>query len=79
MVKDAYTYPTRLTQPVAHLPLEDSLEVYAAASQQEKKEIRRAVAAKIASYYSLVEKGKKAAAEYRSSQPRIQKFFQDKP
>jgi hypothetical protein len=79
MTKDAYTYPTRLTQTVAHLPLEDSLDGYGAASQQEKKEIRRAVASKIQSYYSLVERGKKSNAEYRAVPPRIQKFFRDKP
>jgi hypothetical protein len=79
MTKDAYTYPTRLAQTIAHLPLEDSLDVYAAASQQEKKDIRRAVASKIAPYYSLVEKGKKSSADYKAVQPRIQKFFQDKP
>jgi hypothetical protein len=41
--------------------------------------LRRAVASKIASYYSLVEREKKSNAEYRAVQPRIQKFFQDKP
>jgi hypothetical protein len=70
--------PTRLSQTAAHLPLEDSLDVYAAASLQEKKEIRRAAASKIASYYSLVEHGKKSNAR-KAIKPRIQKFSQDKP
>jgi hypothetical protein len=79
LIQDAVKYKTRLGATVARLPLDDALDVYAAASQQEKKAIRQAVAMKISSYYSLVERGKKSSAEYKAIQPRIQKFFQDKP
>jgi hypothetical protein len=51
--------------------------VYAAASQR-KKEIRRAVASKIQSYYSLVERGKKSNAEYRAVQPRILNLLRER-
>ncbi len=79
MMKDAYLYPTRLTATAAHLPLEDSLDVYDAASQQEKKALRREVASKIQGYYTLVERGKKSMSEFRAIQPPVKKFFAEKP
>jgi hypothetical protein len=39
MLQDVYRYPTRLTATVARLPLEDSLDVYAAAANVEKESI----------------------------------------
>jgi hypothetical protein len=60
------------------LQLEDSLDVYAAAANQERKALRREIASKIESYY-LVERGKTSYGDYRAIAPRIQKFFADKP
>jgi hypothetical protein len=79
MISDAYKYPTRLAATIAHLPIDDALDVYSAASQQEKKQIRHAVLSKVQSYYDSVSKGKKPLGEYRALAPRIQKFFVDKP
>jgi hypothetical protein len=79
MVQDAYRYPTRLTATIAHLPLDDALDVYAAAGQQEKKQIRREIASKVQSYYLAVERGKKPYGDYEAMAPRIRKFFADKP
>jgi hypothetical protein len=79
MIEDAYKYPTRLAANIQHLPIDDALDVYAAASQQEKKQIRHAVLSKVQSYYNSVSQGKKPLGEYRALAPRIQKFFADKP
>jgi hypothetical protein len=53
--------------------------VYAAASNQEKKALRREIAQKVESYYKMVERGKKPYGDYKAIAPRIQKFFADKP
>ena len=37
MLRDSYKYPTRLMATVARLPLNDALDIYAGASNEEKK------------------------------------------
>ena len=59
-------YPTRLAANIQDLPIDDALDVYAAASQQEKKQVRHAVLSKIMSYYNSVSQGKKPLGEYRA-------------
>lgn len=70
MLRDAYKYPTRLMATVARLPLDDALDVYAAASNEEKKALRREIALKIQSCYQMVERGKKPYSEYKALAPR---------
>jgi hypothetical protein len=71
--------PLVLAATIIRLPLDDALDVHRAASNIEKKQIRRAVLSKVQSYYNEVNRGKKPLGEYRALAPRIQKFFADKP
>jgi hypothetical protein len=78
LMKDATQYPTRLAATVARLPLEYSLDVYDLAGVTEKQQIRLAINKKIQSYYGDGMKGKKSIGDYKSIQPKIQRFFSDK-
>lgn len=53
--------------------------MYGAASNVEKKALRREIAQKVESYFKIVERGKKPYDDYKAIAPRIQKFFADKP
>jgi hypothetical protein len=79
LTTDAYKFKTRLAATIIRLPLDDSLDVYKAASNIEKKQIRTAVLQKVQGYYNEVNRGKKPMGEFRALQPRIQKFLGDKP
>lgn len=79
MMLAPYKYPTRLAATVAHLTLEDALDVYAAAGVQEKRDIRSEIAKKVTSYYASVTSGKHNEKEYKALKPKIDKFFKDRP
>jgi hypothetical protein len=79
LITDAYKFKTRLAATIIRLPVDDALDVYAASSNIEKKQIRAAVLQKVQGYYNSVNQGKKPLGEFRALQPRIQKFLADKP
>jgi hypothetical protein len=79
MINDAHTYKTRLESTIHHLPLEDALDVWDAASTSERKSIRTAINKKIADFYSQASAGKKPAGQLRALQPRIKSYLAEKP
>jgi predicted ABC-type ATPase len=79
LIQDSVKYKTRLAATVARLPLEDAIDVWGAASQQEKKELRQTMLGKVSSYEKMVTERRKSIDEFRALKPKITQFLADKP
>jgi hypothetical protein len=79
LIQDAVKYPTRLSATVARLPLEDAIDVWNAASQQERKALRQTMLGKVSGLEKMVTERRKSIEEFRALKPKITQFLADKP
>jgi hypothetical protein len=78
LIQDAVKYPTRLSATVARLPLEDAIDVWNAASQQEKKALRQTMLGKVSGFEKMVTERRKSIDEFRALKPKITQFLADR-
>src|SRR5580704_18032148 len=74
LIQDAVKYPTRLSATVARLPLEDAIDGWNTASQQEKKALRQTMLGKVSGFEKNVTERRKTIEEFGALKPKITQF-----